>query len=317
MSGPNPNPSPAAAAPGGWSPATIVLALVVVLVVVIVVWNVASGNPKMSDGSDPTAPDPDLKAINSGVQYRDLKPGVGDVCPEGAKAVVHYTGWLEDGTVFDSSRGGTKAFEADLLTGVIPGWREGVPGMKKGGVRKLVIAPEKAYGAKGFGAKIPPNATLIFEIELVRFTEPAEPVIKSRPRRSPLPTDLTKLSDGTLPTDDDKGLVPLGTGGLLIRDLKVGDGEECRHGATVVMDYIGWRKADGVLFDSSFKQANAFTSPLGSLIRGWVDGVPGMKVGGIRKLVIPAALGYGDRGSPPKIPGGATLVFEIELLGTK
>ncbi|MBN9524370.1 FKBP-type peptidyl-prolyl cis-trans isomerase [bacterium] len=85
------------------------------------------------------------------------------------------------------------------------------------------------------------------------------------------------------------------------------------------MDYIGWLRSNGTKFDSSF---NAGGQPFpgnlgGGLIRGWMEGVPGMKVGGIRKLVIPPDLAYGAGGSPPAIPPNATLVFEIEVLGTR
>ncbi|MBX9584166.1 MAG: FKBP-type peptidyl-prolyl cis-trans isomerase [Gemmataceae bacterium] len=132
-----------------------------------------------------------------------------------------------------------------------------------------------------------------------------------------MPTDLTKLSDGTAPTADDPDLKDLGNG-LQYRDLKEGNGEECPAGATPIMDYIGWLKDGGKRFDTSFKPGGApLDYPLGRLVKGWQQGVPGMKVGGIRKLVIPPELGYGAGGYPPDIPPNATLVFEIELLGIK
>jgi FKBP-type peptidyl-prolyl cis-trans isomerase len=313
MSAPSPSPAPP---PGGVSPLVVVGALVVALVVVIFVWNVVSASPKHSDGTDVTADDPNLKELAPGVKYRDIKAGVGDECPPGAAVTIHYTGWLTDGTEFDSSRGRGKAAEFNLNQ-LIPGWQVGIPGMKKGGVRKLVIAADKGYGERGSPPKIPGGATLIFEVELVRFIEPPPGEIKARPRRSPVPTDLTKLSDGTPPTADDPGLKPIGAGGLAYRDLKVGDGPEVRPGASVVVDYIGWRRADGKMFDSSFKGPTTFPTSLNNVVDGWKEGVPGMKVGGIRKLVIPPALGYGDRGAGADIPPGATLVFEIEVLGTQ
>ncbi len=263
---------------------------------------------------DPKAKDGALKELTDGVKYRDLKVGAGESCPEGAKVKVHYTGWLADGTVFDSSRNGQAA--EFPLDGLIVGWQEGIPGMKVGGVRKLVIAPEKGYGERATG-KIPANSTLTFEIELLGFSGGSEKV-KARPRRSPVPKELTKLFDGTLPTADDPKLKAVGKDGLLVRDLKVGDGPEVKAGAQVVVDYIGWLKTDGTVFDSSFKRPEPFPGDLaGGLIRGWMQGVPGMKVGGIRKLVIPPELAYGERGSPPVIPPNATLVFEVEVLGTR
>ena len=101
----------------------------------------------------------------------------------------------------------------------------------------------------------------------------------------------------------------------MYRDLKVGDGPECPIGAHVLMDYTGWLTTGGSPFDSSWNPGrDPLDSSLRDLIQGWQHGVPGMKVGGIRKLVIPPNLGYGETGKG-SIPPNATLVFEIELLG--
>jgi peptidylprolyl isomerase len=292
-------------------PAVAVAAVVVLVALVVIVSG--AGGQTMSDGSDGTADDPGLKEISKGVKYREVKEGVGEACPPGATVKIHYKGWLTDGTEFDSSRKGEPAtFPLDNL---IPGWQEGIPGMKAGGIRKLVIAPEKGYGVQGSRPKIPGNSTLIFEVQLVEFTAPAEP---SRARRSPAPTDLTKLADGTAPGADDPDLKSIGSSGLKYRDIKEGDGPAALPGATVVVDYIGWLTTGGKPFDSSWNPTRQpMTAPLGRLVKGWQEGIPGMKVGGIRKLVIPPELGYGAGGSPPNIPPNATLVFEIELLGIK
>lgn len=101
---------------------------------------------------------------------------------------------------------------------------------------------------------------------------------------------------------------------IIIEELNVGDGEECPAGATVNVHYKG-TLMDGTEFDSSYSRGQPITFPLGNLIQGWQEGIPGMKVGGKRKLTIPYAKAYGERGSPPVIPGKADLVFEIELLG--
>ena len=104
----------------------------------------------------------------SGLQYADLVVGDGREAQPGATATVHYTGTLVDGTKFDSSKDRNKPFSFRLSAGqVIKGWDEGVEGMKIGGTRKLVIPSRLGYGARGAGSAIPPNATLIFIVELL------------------------------------------------------------------------------------------------------------------------------------------------------
>ncbi len=103
------------------------------------------------------------------LRLADVKEGQGDPIKEGETAVVHYTGYLVNGTVFDSSRDKPNPFRFKLATGsVIKGWDQGVLGMKVGGVRKLIIPPDLGYGAASVGA-IPPNSTLVFEVELVQI----------------------------------------------------------------------------------------------------------------------------------------------------
>jgi len=103
------------------------------------------------------------------LRIEDITTGEGDVAKANTKVSVHYTGWLENGTKFDSSVDRGKPFEFVLGTGsVIKGWDQGVEGMKVGGKRKLTIPSDLAYGANGVGGGlIPPNATLIFEVELL------------------------------------------------------------------------------------------------------------------------------------------------------
>jgi len=104
----------------------------------------------------------------SGLIYVDLSEGEGEAAQAGQRFSVHYTGWLTDGTKFDSSKDRNDPFDFPLGAGhVIRGWDEGVQGMKVGGVRKLTIPPELGYGTRGFPGVIPPNATLMFEVELL------------------------------------------------------------------------------------------------------------------------------------------------------
>ena len=104
----------------------------------------------------------------SGLEYWDIKVGTGAVAQSGHHVKVDYTGWLTNGKKFDSSVGTGHPFDFMLGAGqVIKGWDEGVAGMKVGGKRQLRIPPDLAYGAKGYPGAIPPNSTLIFDVELV------------------------------------------------------------------------------------------------------------------------------------------------------
>jgi len=104
----------------------------------------------------------------SGLIIEELVEGDGAIAAAGQTVSVHYTGWLTDGTKFDSSKDRNEPFEFALGKGwVIRGWDEGVQGMKIGGTRKLTIPADLGYGARGAGGVIPPNATLVFEVELL------------------------------------------------------------------------------------------------------------------------------------------------------
>ena len=110
---------------------------------------------------------------DSGLQYIELTVGEGEVAKAGQNVTVHYTGWLRNddgsaGNKFDSSKDRNDPFQFKLGAGhVIKGWDEGVQGMKIGGMRQLIIPADLGYGSRGAGGAIPPNATLIFDVELL------------------------------------------------------------------------------------------------------------------------------------------------------
>jgi FKBP-type peptidyl-prolyl cis-trans isomerase FkpA len=127
------------------------------------VWISACNQAPASTGTTATE-----VTMQDGLKYTDDQVGTGAVATPGKTAVVHYTGWLLDGTKFDSSRDRNQPFSFPLGAGqVIKGWDEGVAGMKVGGKRTLIVPPALGYGARGAGGVIPPNATLKFEVELL------------------------------------------------------------------------------------------------------------------------------------------------------
>jgi FKBP-type peptidyl-prolyl cis-trans isomerase len=149
------------------------------------------------------------------------------------------------------------------------------------------------------------------------FTAPSEPLpietAKPAATVAPAPTMTAKPEPPAAPMVPTKPDPSLG-----IKDLVVGKGAEAKAGDTVSVHYTGTLQ-NGEKFDSSKDRGQPFTFPLGAgrVIRGWDQGVAGMKVGGKRKLTIPGPLAYGERGSPPKIPANATLLFDVELLEVK
>lgn len=129
----------------------------------------ASGSAELVTGADPAY---DVTTTGTGLQLQDIIVGTGETADTGETVAVHYTGWLTDGTKFDSSldRGSPFTFTVGR-GGVIRGWDEGVNGMKVGGKRRLIIPPELGYGSEGAGNIIPPDSTLVFDIELVEIVK--------------------------------------------------------------------------------------------------------------------------------------------------
>ena len=225
--------------------------------------------------------DPNLKTTASGLKYVDVVAGTGAMPEAGDWVTVEFTATLQDGQVIGATRGsGTQArIPLTEIAKEMPGWAEGVSTMKVGGTRRLVIPPQLAYGSKGAGGVIPPDATLIFEVDLLN-TQPAPKVD--------------------------------------IKDIVVGTGAEAVAGKSVSVNYTG-TLTNGVVFDSSFQRNQPITLTLGAgqVIPGWEQGLEGMKVGGTRVLTIPSELAYGPQGAGNVIPPDATLIFQIELVDVK
>jgi len=247
-----------------------------------------------------TAPEEEMRTTSSGLEYVILEEGSGEMAETGDLVKVHYTGTLEDGTKFDSSYDRGEPIEFVLGRGqVIKGWDEGIALLKEGSKAKLVIPPELGYGEGGAGNVIPPNSTLVFEVELVS-AEPGPP---------PPPEAPATVEESSYTTTES---------GLKYYDLEEGGGESPEAGQTVAVHYTGWLE-DGQMFDSSFSRGQPFEFQVGvgQVIPGWDEGVASMKVGGKRQLVIPSELAYGESGAGGVIPPNATLIFDVELLEVK
>jgi len=244
--------------------------------------------------SPPDISSDELTTTESGLQYSDITLGEGSEAEEGSTVITDYTIWVkgdtEDTFIVSSSYSQPVTFVMGIVDIVFPGWDEGVTGMKLGGKRLLVIPPELALGEDGAG-DIPPNATLVMEVELLEVYVP------------PKMTEVNEEDYVTLES------------GLMYYDLEEGDGATPEAGQTVLVHYSGWL-ADGTMFDSSVERGEPFSFVLGegNVIAGWDEGLATMQVGSKRQLVIPPELGYGDTGAGAVIPPGATLIFEVELL---
>jgi peptidylprolyl isomerase len=142
--------------------------IIIVVLVLVVALAAFFAFQKSKTKTTTSTGDGNMITTQSGLQYQDVVVGTGAEAVVGKSVTVHYTGTLQDGTKFDSSVDRNQPFTFTLGAGeVIPGWDEGVAGMKVGGKRKLVIPPELAYGAQGRPPVIPPNATLNFDVELL------------------------------------------------------------------------------------------------------------------------------------------------------
>ena len=244
-------------------------------------------------GERMTTIDQDIKTTPSGLKYYDIQAGDGESPKSGDKVVVHYTGTLEDGTKFDSSLDRGKPFEFTIGIGqVIKGWDEGVMSMRVGGKRQLTIPSNLAYGERGAGKVILPNATLIFDVELIDIKE------------------MYIDPDFSLPGKE----INLDSGLRMIEHIE-GNGEKPIKGQSVSVHYRGFL-TDASQFDSSHDRGHPFTFNVGEgeVIKGWDEAILDMKVGSKRTLIIPPDLGYGVRGAGRMIPPNATLMFEVELI---
>jgi FKBP-type peptidyl-prolyl cis-trans isomerase len=236
------------------------------------------------------------KTTATGLRYAVIVPG--DEKAPGPtlldRVTVNYVGYFEDGRQFDASK--PKAPAKFGLNQVIKGWTEGLQLMHPGSKYKFHVPWQIGYGEKGRGP-IGPRTNMVFDVELVSITAPPPPP-------PPQPTF-------SLPEDKD---LTTTASGLKWMQLKAGRPDARKPGPTdtVTVWYAGWL-TDGTPFDSAYQRGQTATFALTQVIKGWTEGLQLMHEGEICKFVIPAGLAYGAAGRPG-IPGGATLVFQVELV---
>jgi peptidylprolyl isomerase len=222
-----------------------------------------------------------------------VKPAAGD------NIEVHYTGYFEDGKIFDSSVRRGEPISFALGKGqVIKGWDEGLSMMAVGEKARLLIPYELAYGENGRPPAIPAKANLIFDVELINVHKSVTPV----------PFDT-----------HGKDTITTATGLKCIFITKgVKNAQKAEKGKTVKVHYTGYFE-DGKIFDSSVQRGTPFEFQLGvgKVIQGWDEGVAMMHIGDKCRLLIPYKLAYGEKGYPGAIPAKANLIFDVELLGVK
>lgn len=237
-----------------------------------------------------TPEQPVFHETESGLRYQIELLGQGDLAFDGDVVAVHYTGMLEDGTVFDSSHNRGEPIRFTLGQGqVIPGWEEAIKMLRQGDKGKFHIPPGLAYGESGVGP-IPPNATITFDIELVSILKPEAPF------------DVTGITRQALASGVEYAIV------------KAGEGLKLEPGLNIKVHYNGYLE-DGTLFDSSFERGQPieFVLGRGMVIPGWEQGLAQLSVGDRARIWIPYLLAYGERGRGP-IPPSSNLIFDVEVV---
>lgn len=240
----------------------------------------------------------DTLTTKSGLKYIIVEKGDGKKVKVGKdNAQVHYTGYLTNGQMFDSSVKRKQPFKFEVGAGqVIKGWDEGVALMQVGDKFRFIIPYDLAYGEAGRPPHIPEKSDLIFDVELLDVV----------PTKQIEPYDISGKE--ILTTES----------GLQYVFIQRGKGRSPGIGSTVRVHYTGFFP-DGKIFDSSVKRGEPieFKLGVGQVIKGWDEGIQLMGVGDKARFIIPYNLAYGEKGYPGAIPPKTDLTFDVELVGIK
>jgi peptidylprolyl isomerase len=237
----------------------------------------------------------------SGLKYIIVSEGKKNAvkASKGSTVKVHYTGYFEDGKIFDSSVKRGEPISFALGKGqVIKGWDEGLSLLKVGDKARLLIPYQLAYGEAGRSPVIPAKANLIFDVELIDVIPEVKPELFNTAGKDTLTT-------------------PSGLKYIIVSEGKK-DNLKAQAGKTVSVHYTGYFE-DGNIFDSSVQRGQPLSFELGKgmVIKGWDEGISLMKIGDKLRLLIPWQLAYGEQGYPGVIPQKANLIFDVELMDIK
>ncbi len=239
-------------------------------------------------------PKSEFSTSDSGLQYYFYQEGDGVPAQDGQLLMINVMGWLEDGTEITNSAafGGPIPLPVGSSTGLI-GLDEALAMLGTGSSVRLIIPGELAVAEDGSPSGLPPGV-IVFDMEVVEIIDG--------------PPDAPQVVEDSAYTETGSG--------LKYADLTEGDGAEVEAGQQVAVHYTGWLE-DNTIFDSSIgRQPFTLVVGQGQVIPGWDEGLQGMKVGGIRQLVIPPDLAYGESGSG-SIPPNSVLIFEVEVVSAE
>ncbi|MEO1008825.1 MAG: FKBP-type peptidyl-prolyl cis-trans isomerase [Planctomycetota bacterium] len=231
--------------------------------------------------------------LGEGLVRRVVREGDagGAVLPDDASITIHLIGELQDGTRIDSTYDAGQPITIPLGKAV-EGWKRALPGMRPGGVIQIVMPPELGFGSEGSPPLVPPDATLVYEIELINW----------KPVRT---WSTTFASEPEVVAE-----------GITIRDVLAGTGDLAEEGRTAVVHYLA-QLEDGTQVADTFSVNQLQVVPLvvEEPLPGLRRALIGMRVGGVRRVELTADQAFGDAGNEPLVPPGSAMVFEVELIG--